>query len=317
MRTLEELPSSDPLKEATINALERMIDPSVNLMLDAGITVQEYCRLVRERAVRYAAQRLAKEGVRSSNSRVAIVTGLARAEVARILSKENISSRARPRQNPARKVLAAWHDNRRFLGTNGDPAVLPIFGRRKSFEQLVATSTSGIPVRAMLDQLTQINAVDILAGQRVKVKSRVPIFKGMTATALGNVGERASDLLGTLTRNLHTTSDPLFEETALLNDVDIAAVPLVRRQLAEQGVAFIESATSLLARSSVNMRRLKLKASRQCRVGVTVYYFQDVEARDECTAVPVGQGHRRNLQRRHNKSKVVTKKNAKSSRGGR
>jgi hypothetical protein len=319
MRSPQESRSSELLKETTIFALERVVDPLVYLMFDAGITVREFCRLIRERAVRSAVTRVKRENGRSSNSRVAIITGLARAEVARILNVEDVSSGTRPGRHPARRVLAAWHDNRRFLGPNGDPAVLPIFGRRRSFEQLVAMNSGGIPVRAMLDQLAQINAVEILAGQRVKAKSRVPIFKGMTSTAIANLGERAGDLLRTLGGNIRATANPLFEETAVLNDIDITAVPLVRRQIAEQGAAFIDGATSLLSRSRMKRRLSILPKSTQCRVGVTVYYFQDEMASDGDFAAPSNNSPRKNLQRRHSKSKMghKIKPSDKSSRRSR
>jgi hypothetical protein len=319
MRSPRESRLADPLKETTISALERVIDPLVYLVFDAGITVREFCRLIRERAVRSAATRVKRETGRSSNSHVAIITGLSRAEVARILKVEDASADSRPEQHPARRILAAWYDNRRFLGANGDPAVLPIFGRRGSFEQLVAMHSGGIPVRAMLDQLTQINAVEILAGQRVKAKSRVPIFKGMTSTAIANVGERAGDLLRTLRGNLRATTNPLFEETAVLNDVDIAAVPLLRRRIAEQGAAFIDGATSLLSRSRMKQRRPISPKSAQCRVGVTVYYFQDEAPSDGEFAALANYSRRKNLQRSHGKSKMghKIKRSDRSSRRSR
>jgi hypothetical protein len=319
MRSPQESRSSDHLKETTLFALERVVDPLVYLMFDAGITVREFCRLIRERAVRSAVTRVKRESGRSSNSRVAIITGLARAEVARILNVEDVSSGTRPGRHPARRVLAAWYANRQFLGANGDPAILPIFGRRRSFEQLVALNSGGIPVRAMLDQLAQMNAVEILAGQRVKAKSRVPIFKGMTSTAIANLGERAGDLLRTLGGNIRATTNPLFEETAVLNDVDITAAPLVRRQIAEQGAAFIDGATSLLSRSRMKRRRTILPKSAQCRVGVTVYYFQDEMASGGDFAAPTSYSRRKNLQRRHSKSKMghKIKPSNKSSRRSR
>lgn len=171
----------------------------------------------------------------------------------------------------------------------------------------------------MLDQLAQINAVEILAGQRVKAKSRVPIFKGMTSTAIANLGERAGDLLRTLGGNIRATANPLFEETAVLNDIDITAVPLVRRQIAEQGAAFIDGATSLLSRSRMKRRLSILPKSTQCRVGVTVYYFQDEMASDGDFAAPSNNSPRKNLQRRHSKSKMghKIKPSDKSSRRSR
>jgi Family of unknown function (DUF6502) len=303
MKGPSKVQSQDPFKETAITAIKRVVDPLVDLMFDTGITVQEFSHLVRDRAVRSAAARIARESGRNSNSRVAIITGLARSEVARILEANEPSFSARGEQHPARRVLAAWHDNRRFLAANGDPAVLPIFGRRKSFEKLVAGHSAGIPIRAMLDQLVQMSAVEILPDQRVKVNSRVPIFKGMTSSAIANIGERTGDLLGTLRHNLHTASMPLFEGTAIVGDVDIGVVPLVRRQMAEQGSAFIDGATSLFSRSRSKRKQSSTRETSQCRVGVTVYYFEDEIATASTRQQSRDTGRRKNLQRQHIKSR--------------
>jgi Family of unknown function (DUF6502) len=266
---------NDPLKEATIVALKRVVDPLVDLMIDAGVTVHEFSQIMRESAVRTAARRVSKETGRDSKSRVAIITGLPRSEVARIIKSGNVSTSKRLGQHPARKVLAAWFDDPRFLAPNGDPAVLPIFGKRRSFEQLVAMHSRGIPVRAMLDELTQIDAVERLEDQRVKAKSRIPILTGMTSSAIAVIGERTRDLLDTLTNNLRCTSKPLFEGTALADEIDLEMVSLIRREIAEQGANFINSANSLFSRSSIKAKRLIAKRSMKYRLGVTVYYFQD------------------------------------------
>jgi hypothetical protein len=257
--------------------------------------------------VRSASVRIASESGRSSYSRIAIITGLARAEVARIMETSESSIGTRIEQHPVRRVLTAWHDNQRFLGANGDPAVLPIFGRKRSFEQLVAAHSGGIPVRAMLDQLLQINAVELVSGLRVKVKTKVPIFKGMTRSAIANIGERTGDLLSTLKSNLHTASTPLFEGTALMCDVDIKVLPLVRRQMAEQGATLIEGASSLLGRSRAKSKRSASKELSQCRAGITVYYFEDARARGPSGPSTAGKGRRKNLRRHTGKSRITGK----------
>jgi len=52
-------------------------------------------------------------------------------------------------------------------------------------------------------------------------------------------------------------------------------VSLVRREIAEQGANFINSANSLFSRSSVKAKRSIPKTATRYRLGVTVYYFQD------------------------------------------
>src|SRR6202021_2241361 len=104
--TLHKSHFDDPLKEATIAALKRVVDPLVDLMFDAGVTVREFSQIVRERAVRTAARRVGKESGRGRKSRVAIITGLPRSEVARILESDDVSPTRRLGEHPARKVLA-------------------------------------------------------------------------------------------------------------------------------------------------------------------------------------------------------------------
>ena len=179
----------------------------------------------------------------------------------------------------------------------GDPAVLPIFGKRRSFEQLVAMHSGGIPVRAMLDELTQIDAIERLSDQRVKAKSRTPILTGLTGSAISALGERTRDLLDTLTNNLRRASNPLFEGTALVDETDQELVSLMRREISEQGANFINSVNSLFNRSRVKNTRLPAKTLAKYRLGVTVYYFQDdlesaIESKPE-----IIHGVRKNLKR--------------------
>jgi hypothetical protein len=289
----------DPIREATISALKHVVEPLLGLMFDAGVTVQELNYLVRDRAVRVATERVTSECGRNSKSRVAIMTGLPRSEVTKLLdSLDSLDSFPKTQlgQHPGRRVLAAWYENPRFLTATGEPAVLPIFGSGRSFEYLVSKHGAGIPVRAMLDELTQIDAVERLANQQVRAKSRVPILTGLTSSAITAVGERCGDLLQTLTNNVHRASPLLFEATALVCDADAEMVPVVRREIAEQGATFVNGASSLLKRSRSKPGGIPSTSIQKCRVGVTVFYFEK-EIKSPISAKEITQGRRTNLRR--------------------
>jgi hypothetical protein len=288
---------TDPLKEASLRALGRVTESLIALMIDTGVTVQEYGKLVRERAVHTAAARLLQEEGHASKTRLSILTGLSRAEVARILKANGAAYLEPAVRSPVRRVLAAWHDNPRFVTETGDPAVLPIFGKGRSFERLVARSTRGIPVRAMLDELAQIKAVEMLPGLKVKAKTRIPVHMGLNRTAVSDLGERAEDLLKTLRTNLRS-SDPLFEGTTFTTDIPLDALPLVRRELAEQGASFIESANSLLNRFKPKRGARQTRHQRMYRMGVTAYCFQDEIGLDNEVRDPSSFRRRKNLRRR-------------------
>ncbi len=267
--------------------------------------MQEFNSITRDRAVRIATKRVVRDSGRQSKSRVAIMTGLPRSEVTRILNSLDSASQARPDHHPARRVLAAWHDDPRFLAPNGEPAILPIFGKRRSFEQLVDRYGAGIPIRAMLDELIQLDAVEQVDDQKLQAKARVPISTGLSSRSIAAVGERGRDLLETLTHNLRNRTQPLFEATALIEDGDLDMVTLVRREISEQGTNFINAATALFNRSQRKQNSKPAQSAPTCRFGVTLYYFQDALTSNVDPSDLDLRGRRKNLRRQKRKPKKL------------
>ncbi len=294
--------SADPLKDATLVALEGVIDPLMELVIDAGVTVAELIKIIRNRAVRVATRRVRGQIGRNSNSRVSIMTGLPRSEISRILRPPEFRPTAIGTQHPARRVLEAWYRTPSFLASSGDPAEIPIFGKRRSFQYLVEHHGGGIPVRAMLDELIQMDAVVHLPEQRVRAKSRVPILRGLTPGAIKSIGERTRDLLETLTRNLRQVTHPLFEATAISNYTDRDMLTMIRREIAAQGANFIGGVDSLLTRSQSRGHRARdgsrCTNDKLCRVGVTVYYFQEIPQSGDELESKTSISRRRNLKRK-------------------
>jgi len=271
---------ADPIRKATIDALKHIVDSLLELMFEAGITVQQFNYVVRDRAVRAASKRVLKETGRISKSRVSIITGLPRSEVAKISIEADDYINAKLGQPAARRVLAAWFEHPNFLTANGEPAPLSIFGNKRSFEKLVSTYGGGIPVRAMLDELTQLDAVERVGNTHVKAKSRMPVSVGLTPEAIGALGQRCSDLIQTLIKNVRRSDHPLFEATSLVQDVDSDLMPVIRREMSRQGASFISGTNSFLKRIRKNPRIARSHGAPRCRVGITVYYFEDTDQSD-------------------------------------
>jgi hypothetical protein len=168
--------SSRPRDSAAVSkSVCRAIQEISNLVLEAGLTVQEVYQLIRENSALITLQRLKSAEQHQSKTRIAISTGLSRAEVARILHR-NLSTNTFVARHPIRKLVDAWRFNRRFVSAQGGPKILSIYGNGASFENLVIVSNRGIPVRAMLDQLVHIRAVKLLRGQRVQLIAPLPSF---------------------------------------------------------------------------------------------------------------------------------------------
>jgi hypothetical protein len=273
----KKIQAADPIREATLDALKQIVDALLELLFEAGVTVQQFNYLVRDRAVRAASSRVLKETGRNSKSRVSIITGLPRSEVAKISVEADAYVNAKLGQPAARRILAAWFESPSFLTPNGEPATLSIFGNKRSFEKLVGMHGGGIPVRAMLDELTQLDAVERVGDNHVKAKSRTPVSVGLTREAIGALGQRCSDLIRTLMKNVRRSDHPLFEATSLVQDADLHLMPVIRREISRQGASFISGTNSLLKRIRKTPRGARSNPAPRCRVGVTVYYFEDTE----------------------------------------
>jgi hypothetical protein len=290
--------SSDPLRDATLSALSQLIDPILTLMFDSRVTVREFTQLLREIAVSKAGSRISSETGHSNKSRVSILTGLPRSEVTRLLKKPSSLVLSETVHHPTRKVLSAWFDDSAFLTNEGDPAVLPVFGKRRSFERLVDKHGGGVPVRAMLDELTRINALEWLAGQRIRPRNRIPMMTGLTATSISMMGERGRNLLQTLMANAHATRNPLFEATAAVDNIDAAGISIGRREILQQGTSFINSIDGLFDQ----LKRPPMSKTRKAkgivkRMGVTVFYFEEGPVEDDKKMAGRQIGPRKNLRR--------------------
>ena len=240
--------AADPIREATIDALKRVVDSLLELMFETGITVQQFNYVdagIGQSELQ--SSRVLKETGRSSKSRVAIITGLPRSEVTKIASEAGAYLSAKLGQSAARRVLAAWFETASYLNPGGEPATLSIFGNKRSFEKLVYAHGGGIPVRAMLDELIQLGTVEQSRGQPRKGKIAYASFCWADPRSrIDTLGQRCSDLMQTLMKNVRRRGHPLFEATALVQDADFDLMPVIRREISRQGTSFMNGTNSFL-----------------------------------------------------------------------
>ena len=268
-------PTDTKTKDAALAAVTQVIESIAEILLISGVSTVDACQLLRASAVRSAAIALRTETGRPSKSRVAIATGLSRSEVSRLWSEGAESSKSKiKRESRSQQVIDAWFDSPQYLTKSGEPDLIPVFGRRKSLENLVKLHGGGVPVRAMLDELLNIDAVEVDDTQHVRIKSRVAIQKGVRAASLNSFGIRASDLLSTLAHNL-TNESPRFEGSTFACDLDAKSLPFIRREIGNRGTIFIKNIDDLLKGAASKSQSTGGRSSRTARrAGVGIFYFE-------------------------------------------
>jgi hypothetical protein len=289
--------TDQPLSESATDALERIFVPLAALMIECGVTAHDACQVLRRATVRTAAKRARGVSGQATKSRVAAITGLSRTEVSRHWNSDNPQKTSiKSTLRPAQRILAAWYNSPVFLGPNGDPDTLPIFGTRRSFQRLVESHGAGIPVRAMLDELISTGAVELLSNQRVKAKARIPVRKGFTRESVHSIGERISDYIEALIKNLAAEA-PLFEASTGPVDADPDSLAIIRREMASRGTSFFSNIEHLIKTAGSRSTGRTTPGSFDYQVGVGIYYFEKpLPAIPEQTTPSV---RRRNLRRKN------------------
>jgi hypothetical protein len=132
-------------------------------LIPIGYSIGEFTVDAKTAFVEAATDHIKRRGDRPSDARVAILTGLSRAEVSKIrsLTKTTIPPLNTQR---AERVMHGWFTDERFVDASGIPKSLPIHGQN-SFASLVREYSGDMPYRALLNEL-------IAGGMAKKIESR-------------------------------------------------------------------------------------------------------------------------------------------------
>jgi hypothetical protein len=261
-------------RDVARKALLRILEPLAGFVLDSGLSIHEAMRIFREAAIRSIASQQREVSRRVNISGISASTGISRAEVSRVLKSTPKASESSNRgQQSTSRVLNAWHQNPKFTNANGQPADLKIYGRGVTFEKLVKVYGGGIPIRAMLDELTRTGAIEIKSPQLVRLKSLVAIERGVTPQVIKAFGDRTTELLSTLLQNMRYPEASGFVASVSGAAISQDAIPLIRKELATRGANFLADIEDILLRHPV-VRRRSGSGLRENHVSVTMYLHE-------------------------------------------
>ena len=254
-----------------------MLGPVVRLLLAAGIGVGDFMAMVKVAYVRAARDqgRERRGEIRPNASRIAVVTGLTRGEVAAMLAEDTDERRTSQRgRHRAERVLSGWWNDPDFLSPEGAPAVLPISGSRRSFKELVKRYSNEPRVTPILNELLRVNAVKRLPDGSLKALSRTYATVRWNPDGIASLGEQLAEHCGTLLHNLEHPGQPRLVRRIVNAQLDPLYRPMLVRDIQEQLEAAAESIDDALndPRATVTPVRGGREA---VRLGVAMYVFEE------------------------------------------
>jgi len=266
-------------------ALAKLLRPLVRLLLKHSFPYSAFESIAKRVYVETAMEDFALPGKKPSISRAAILTGLTRKDVNLLLAEP--SSRAdvsTMHYNRAARVLTAWVREPRFAAADGAPQPLPMDGA-DGFAELVRCHGGDVPVRAVLDELQRVGAVQMLVDGRVGLRQRAFVPHESMVQKLGILGTDVGELIETITHNIeHGATDARYQRKVMHVGIPIDALPAFREMSARQSQKLLEGLDAWLTEHDIeHLPESGLPAGDTARVGVGIHYFEQMSDAQEST----------------------------------
>jgi hypothetical protein len=267
---------SDETQTALIKALYKVLRPMVRLLMRHGVSYRSFADIARHVYVDVAEEDFALEGRKVSHARTAVLTGINRKDIAKLKERPHpLSSAPLEAPTPAARVITAWLNDASFHDAEGNPLVLavePLAGSI-SFTDLVRNHSNDVPVRALLDELERIGAVN-RSGESVRLLVRAYVPLENMQENLRIFGTAAADLLRTMDHNIARQPPGLFlQRTVSYDKIPEELLVQIRQRSRAEGEAFLLQINDWLARCD-RSENPQLAGSGKVRAGIGIYYLE-------------------------------------------
>jgi hypothetical protein len=212
--------SHQPIATASLHApLARLLRPLVRLCIRGGMTFPALAQLLRELFVNVAEHDFALDGKEQTDSRVSLLTGIHRKEVARLRGAGAPVNETPAALSLTSAIMARWLAAPQFTDASGNPLPLPRMagGDAPSFEALVSSITKDVRPRAVLDEWLDRKLVTINEDEEIVLLDTGFVPRGDDERKWHYLGRNLSDHIAASVENVSGPA-PRFLERAVHYD---------------------------------------------------------------------------------------------------
>jgi hypothetical protein len=265
------------LRQALNNAVVLLLRPLVRVLLRHGLTYDEFAELARRTYVDVAERDFALKGRKQTASRISVITGLNRKEVARLQALNALSAEGDAggaelahTMNRAAKVVVGWM--REHAPAGGEPAALDA----AQFSALVRRHSGDMPARAVLDELKHAGALSATDDGRYRLAPQGYVPRQTDVRKIALLGQHAADLLGAIEHNLAQPPEQAYLQQRVFADhIPADRIATVRQRLRDTGLRALTDTRETLIEHDAGDAPPGPGAR---RVTLGVYYFEEPAA---------------------------------------
>lgn len=238
---------SDSVKQTLLAAFQVLMSPLVRILLRQGISFAEFSEVAKAAYVEVALKDFKVSGRKATRTRVAVMTGLTRKEVKRVID-EAIKERyeLKTSYNRLGRVLVGWHTDPDFTGPYGMPLELQYEAQNPeelTFSVLVRKHSGDMSPRSILDELIRVGAVRETDAGWYRVLRREYIPEAQGVHNFERAGGVIRNFVNTIDFNMTKTAPGKgrFERLAVADDgIRLQDIPKFDAYLRERCQALLE-----------------------------------------------------------------------------
>ncbi len=254
-------------------AVTRMLAPLVRVLLRHGVSHAEFASWAKQTYVEEARANFGIDGKSPTVSRLAIVTGINRKEVKRILDLPADVEPVVAKHNRAMRVVTGWLQDAEFNSKAGEPLVLTYGDANSGFNQLVKRYGGDVPARAVLDELTRVGTV-IEKDNEISLAAKGYVPHESEEAMLELFATSARDLLTTLDHNVSGEGPTRLQLSVHYDDVGAEAVEAFRKLSSKKALALLQELDGELSQHD-RTRNPEAQGTGRYRTGLGVYLIEE------------------------------------------
>lgn len=263
------------MEQAVFASLYRLFFPLVRLLVRKGIAHKELGDLIKRVYIDVSEQELIETKGKASTSAIAIMSGMTRKEVAALRDLPLDGVGHTNRYNRAVRVISGWRVDPEFTTARGKPRVLPLHGDNGSFEALVARYSGDIPVKAMLDELQRVGAVETSGSGGLRLLAEAYLPTSDEKEGLAILGVDTGLLIETIGYNIDpSNAEKRFQRKVAYDNLPREALQEFRPYMRVHAHNLLERYNHWLSQHDRDVNGEKGGTGRM-RAGVGIYYFEE------------------------------------------
>jgi len=253
------------------SALAKLVKPLVRILLRHGVACDDFVEVVRNCYVTVAEQEFAPPGRKQTLTNIALITGIHRHEVKKLMDLANQETPTAPRHHRAARVINGWLTDPDF-STDGVANTLDI---ASEFKLLVNKHSGDITPRPILDELLRVGAIEKINGDAVRLLALAYVPHSSDEDLIQIFGDSVADLISTLEYNLKSEPEQRRLQLSVVHDnlpnEVMSNIELISR---DKSLEFLQSLNQFFETQDRDSNA-NVKGTGRNRAGIGLYFFRE------------------------------------------